>query len=344
MKNSPIFPLFLLLLFLFSCNLIKPKTNDTATSSSLSVIAFGSCNNQNEAQPLWKDIIKNNPDLWIWLGDNIYADTEDMAKMKQMYDKQLQHPGYQSLLKTCPVLGTWDDHDYGVNDGGKDYVRKEESKQLMFDFLGVPKTAETRNRPGAYQSYVYGKSPRQVKIILLDTRSFKDHIERKKKTGYVPNPDAEILGETQWLWLENELRNNTADLTIIANGTQILPKEHKYEKWANFPTERDRFLQLMDIEAKNLFILSGDRHFGEISAMTTKSGQSIYEVTSSGLTHSYEALKDEPNQFRRGKFTGQLNFGLMLIEWDSPVPNVHLQLRGIENVVREDVQVELVGF
>ncbi len=336
-------PLLLAFIFFFSCNYkIKPGANSTPADATLSVIAFGSCNNQDEPQPMWEYIVSHNPDLWIWLGDNIYADTEDMDVMKQMYDKQLAHKGYQSLLEAAPVVGMWDDHDYGVNDGGKEYSKKEESKHLMLDFLGVPKTAEVRNRSGAYQSYVYGKSPKQVKVILLDTRSFKDPIERKKKTGYVPDAKAEILGEAQWLWLENELKNNSADLTIIANGTQILPAEHKYEKWANFPTERERFMQLVDkVAPKNLFILSGDRHFGEISGLTTTNGTAIYEVTSSGLTHSYEAIKDEPNQHRLGNFTGQLNFGLMLIEWDSPVPNVHLQLRGIENVVREDIQVEL---
>ncbi len=314
---------------------------DNSGQDTLSTIAFGSCNQQNKAQPMWEHIIKNKPDLWIWLGDNIYADTEDMNEMKRQYAQQLQHKDYQHLLASCPIIGTWDDHDYGVNNGGKAYPRKEESKQLMLDFLGVPKTAEVRTRPGAYQTYVYGQSPRQVKIILLDTRSFKDDIG-DKKTGYRLRPEAEILGKAQWDWLEMELKNNTADLTIIANGTQVLPMEHKYEKWANFPEERERLFKLLGKSTtKNIFLLSGDRHFGEISCLHVPGGKAIHEVTSSGLTHSYKTRRNESNQFRMGNSTVERNFGLMRIEWDAPVPHVHLQLRGLGNVLREDIEVEL---
>ncbi len=344
MYKTNISYLLLIVFLIVSCN---RKTTPSAQTSNfpekLSVIAFGSCNKQNKPQPLWEAIIQNKPDLWIWLGDNIYADTEDMNLMRQKYEMQLEHTDYKKLLNTCQVIGTWDDHDYGENDGGKDFLKKEESKEHILNFLHVAQDAEVRKRPGIYQSYTIGKSPRQVKIILLDTRSFKDDIERKKEIGYIPDENAEILGNAQWQWLEKELSNNAADLTIIANGTQFLPEEHKYEKWANFPTERNRFINLLDeTQSKNVFLLSGDRHFGEISSLTTPNNKiPIYEVTSSGMTHSYASLKDEPNQHRVGNFTGQLNFGLMLIEWDSPVPNVHLQLRGENNAIREDVQVEL---
>jgi hypothetical protein len=33
------------------------------------------------------------------------------------------------------VIGTWDDHDYGLNDAGKDFGRKFFTQKLMLDFL-----------------------------------------------------------------------------------------------------------------------------------------------------------------------------------------------------------------
>ncbi|MEM1358390.1 MAG: hypothetical protein AAGF89_09335, partial [Bacteroidota bacterium] len=45
------------------------------------VIAFGSCNNQRRAQDYWPVIGEKKPDVWLWLGDNIYSDTDDMQQM-----------------------------------------------------------------------------------------------------------------------------------------------------------------------------------------------------------------------------------------------------------------------
>ena len=60
--------------------------------------------------------------------DNIYSDTEDMDKMKRDYDQQINQEGYSEITNQFKVLGTWDDHDYGLNDGGEEYEMKAESK------------------------------------------------------------------------------------------------------------------------------------------------------------------------------------------------------------------------
>ena len=72
------------ILFLVSCS--HNKTNDKASQTNFT-IAFGSCNNQNLPNDLWREIIKNDPDVWIWGGDNIYADTTDMKLMASYYQK-----------------------------------------------------------------------------------------------------------------------------------------------------------------------------------------------------------------------------------------------------------------
>ena len=88
------------------------------------IIAFGSCNDQNLANPLWDDILANKPSYWIWGGDNIYSDTDDMDLMRSHYDELLNDPLYQNLRRDLKILGTWDDHDYGLNDGGVEFEAK----------------------------------------------------------------------------------------------------------------------------------------------------------------------------------------------------------------------------
>ena len=316
-----------------------PTHIDVDESKTLAHIAFGSCNRENRPQPMWPFIIQNQPDLWMWTGDNIYGDTHDMTVMKEKYDLQNQNKNYQKLLATCPIIGTWDDHDYGANDAGKTFPYKAESQQLMLDFLNVPKDDPRRTREGAYASYTFGEVGKQVKIILLDSRYFRDSTVRGEN-GYIPLPEGTILGEAQWQWLEAELNNSTAQFHLIANGIQIIPEEHRNEKMGKpSPHERERLLNLVGQHTdKTIVLISGDRHLAEISGIE-RGGKMIYEVTSSGLTHSWDTHKGEPNQHRIGNSVIQKNFGLIDIDWTTKPAVAKLQIRGEDNQLYREQQV-----
>ena len=83
-------------------------------------------------------------------------------------------PGYQKLHATCPVLATWDDHDYGMNDSGEWYSKKAESKRIMLEFFGVPEDSPRRQRDGIHGAYVFGPEGRRVQVILLYTRGIQE--------------------------------------------------------------------------------------------------------------------------------------------------------------------------
>lgn len=308
-----------------------PIYAQSPTARTRMVVAFGSCNKQYLPQPLWDEIIKNKPALWVWLGDNIYSDTEDMALMKTNYDSALANPGYQRLIKNTKVIGMWDDHDYGVNDGGKEYPKKEESKKMMFDFLGYPQSAPVRQRKGAYHSYTLSKNGRTIKVILLDTRYFRSPL-KKLKGACVPSKRGTILGKAQWKWLKKELATSQADVNIIGSGIQIIPDEHRFEKWANFPKERRRLLGLIaKSKAKNTLLISGDRHIAEVSKHAYKnSAKPIYEITSSGLTHTWSKKRPYANQYREGELIIALNFGLLEFDWGSQ-PKLIVKIKGKAN-------------
>ncbi len=212
------------------------------------LIAFGSCAHSFEPMPILNQVVKHHPDLWIWLGDIMYGDSHDMTVLKKKYDLQKNKPEYQALLKVTPVIGVYDDHDYGTNDGGKYYSKKDSSKLLLLDFLDAPADDVRRSRPGAYADYDYQVGDRTVKVILLDTRYFRDtlYADTTGRQRYLPNPDGDVLGEAQWQWLEQTLRNNQADFIIIGSSIQLIPDEQGYEKWANFPAARQRFFKLLN--------------------------------------------------------------------------------------------------
>ncbi|NJM25998.1 MAG: alkaline phosphatase family protein [Bacteroidia bacterium] len=129
----------------------------------ISRIAFGSCSHQNDADQMWPDVLAMKPQLWIWGGDNIYGDTHDMEAMRKKYDLQKAAEGYWKLRRFCPIIGTWDDHDYGVNDGGKNFNKKKESKDLFMEFMDVSPRDPMRTHEGVYSSYTFGTGKKENK-------------------------------------------------------------------------------------------------------------------------------------------------------------------------------------
>lgn len=304
-------------------------------------IAVGSCNRHDLAQPLWDDIKAKNPTAWIWLGDIIYGDSKNMDVIRKKYEAQSSISDYARLVEATSVYGIWDDHDYGKNNAGKEFEKKAETRDLLFDFLGVPSDNSSWSREGAYQSYKIEKAGVTLKLILLDCRYFRD--EAKIVNGkYQKLEGYDILGENQWSWLEQELSLNDADIHFIANGIQVIPEEHKYEKWANFPSSRKRFFDLLSKHTPNIpILLSGDRHISEVSAINIESySEPLYEITSSGLTHPYVRFPGEDNQHRIGEVIHEKNYGLFNIKKvKGDKYSIIYQVFGDNNILLQELQL-----
>ena len=318
------------------------------------VIAFGACAHEDRPQPIWDAVVAAKPDLFIFAGDNIYADTNDMAVMKAKYAKLAAQAGYQKLLKTCPVLATWDDHDFGVNDGGKDYPEKKEAARICLDFFGVPKDDPRRTRDGIYGSQVIGEKGKRVQIILLDTRYFRDDLDRYKRGEarpgnivgwYKPTKDTSrtLLGEHQWKWLEEELKK-PAEVRVIVSSIQVVSWEKGMECWGNMPHERDRLFKLIETaNAKGTFFISGDVHFTELSMTKDEGPYPLYDLTSSGLNQKpgrtwYTSVNSYrlPDKVYPGR-----NFGLIRINWAAKDTTITLQGRKESGEVAHEEVVPL---
>jgi alkaline phosphatase D len=249
-----------------------------------------------------------------------------MDTLRAKYAKQNANSDYQLLKASTPLIGIWDDHDYGINDGGKHFAQKKASRDVMFDFLGVPADAPERKGEGAYSSHTYGEGEHQVKVILLDGRYFRDTLSRVNRV-YQINPSGQILGDVQWKWLENELKTSTARVNFIVSGIQFLPTEHAYEKWANFPQEREKLLNLIASSGvQNPILLSGDRHIAEIMKLVdSRFPNGLYEVTASGLTHTWSGMVEEKNSLRVSELVAKLNYGLATFDWKNDTVLVEIK-------------------
>jgi len=316
-----------------------------ATSEvALERIGFGSCYKPEKQTPLWTEVKKFNPQLWIWLGDNFYNDwvegkyvrfNDDPEAFAKGYEKLKKSEGMAALQPLMPdqVMATWDDHDFGKNDAGKDYARKEEARRAFVAFWGVP------DRPdGVYSSKDWGPAGKCVRVIMLDLRYNRDPLPKKKEV----NLEGDMLGESQWAWLKGELSRPGADLVVIGSSTQFVAEKHPYERWANFPKSKARLLQLIaDCGTKGVIFLSGDRHNGEISRqINTIVGYPVYDITSSGLTE-VSSIKQELNPDRVGNLVNGQNFGVILLDWKGADPKITLELHLADGSVAESVSFPL---
>lgn len=310
--------------------------------SSTFLVAFGSCNMPQEPNPFWDDILNENPDVWVWGGDIVYADTDNMEKLRAIYALQDSVEGYTRLKAKVPIIGTWDDHDFGVNDGGEEFLVKSQSQQVFLDFMEVPKNSPRRTREGVYASHGYETPKGKVKIVVLDTRYFrsalvKDTVSKKR---YSPNldMDATVLGAEQWKWLEGELNHSDADFNLIMSSIQFLSGEHGFETWGNFPKEVEKLEKLIaGSKAKGVMILSGDRHISEFSRKSvTGLPYPLVDFTSSGLTHSYSSFSGEPNPFRVGEVVSRTSYGTIAINLETK--EVRFKIMGEEGAVLQELK------
>ncbi|OIQ38259.1 MAG: alkaline phosphatase [Bacteroidetes bacterium MedPE-SWsnd-G1] len=338
--------LFLTLLVVVACKNTEQKsikTNVEEPFKSDFTIAFGSCNNQNEENYFWKEILKSNPHVWLWGGDIIYSDTYEMAILKENYAVQKEDKIYADFISKVEVMGTWDDHDYGINDGGTEYPKKAESQQLFLDFLDIPDNSPRRQRPGVYHSKTFVVGKNAVKVIVIDTRYFRTSLTNNDDgtyKRYKPNTYGEgtILGAAQWEWLEKELKNSNANFNVILSSIQVLSGEHGWETWGNMPHEVDKLTDLLkSSKAQNTILLSGDRHISDFSKKSVEGlSYPLIDFTSSGLTHSATNNLGEDNKYRVGELVNQQSFGILKFNFESNT--VLMEMRGNNNELQQSIK------
>ena len=302
------------------------------TQQTLTRFAFGSCNHQSLSQHMWAQIMGREPQLFMLIGDNVYGDQRwnggaDLADLRASYAKQASHPEFAAFRAEMPMLTTWDDHDFGFNDGGGSFAFKQLSERIYETFWGS--SAEVRGRPGIYESRTIGnEAGKRVQVILLDTRYFRSDLDlgpySRERAPLGPygianrGPDTTMLGDEQWRWLQQELAK-PADLRLLVSSIQVLTDAHDYEAWETMPDERAKLYGMLRGRAGGgLLILSGDRHAGGIYRDTVD-GETFWELTSSSLNLAFNDTASntarEPDTKRLTDFISEENFGTVDIDW-----------------------------
>ena len=315
------------------------------STQEILALGFGSCLHQDRSMAILKTIEKKELDLFMFIGDNVYGDQKDGELDKLIRTYKQQYNNLENFLKNVSTEFIWDDHDFGLNDGGSDYRYKDRAKELFLETWKIPSQDPRRLRDGLYFDKMIEKNGLKVHLIFLDNRTFKsewkltDEFNKEGKERYVEDfdPDKTLLGKKQWQWLKDKL-NEDSNIKIILSSLQILSLGHGWESWDKLPLERERLFNLIDeYNVSNLFILSGDRHRGGFYRYKTDDNNDIYEFTSSSLNLPIPFNNEEKGPLRIGSTYRKANFGVVRIFEDKVV----MELTSNKGTVVNSLNVEI---
>lgn len=275
---------------------------------------------------IFESMAKEKSAFMLWLGDNWYTREVDYYSEWGLWYRA-QHdraqPILQNFLKAMPQIATWDDHDYGPNDIGKNYILKDASRNVFMKYFCNPSYGE--NGQGIYTMTSYGDAD----IFITDDRWWRSDDNMRDSVNGQPDPEKRMLGEQQMEWLKNSLLFSKATFKIIAVGSQVLNPMSPYEKWPHFPAEYDEVINfLKDNKINGVLFLTGDRHHSEIIKLDRPGTYSLFDITVSSLTagtttfsgseknNSYRVFGLEGKQnYAKFSFSGGLGNRKLLVEF-----------------------------
>lgn len=305
-----------------------------ASEAVLTRILVGSCNDEERPSAALSQIAREEADLFLMIGDNVYGDRDGSAyvhnqpeldELRASYAELASREEFQSVRAKHPMMVAWDDHDYGVNDGGRDFAFRVLAEKVHETFWGLD-NEDVGAWPGAYYARAFGPEGQRTQIIVLDTRFFRSNLTPTDEWGapgkerYIPAPEGsmqDMLGSAQWTWLQNQLAE-PADLRLIVSSVQIIPDAHGWESWHKLPKERVHLYDLIEeAEANGVVFLSGDRHNAFLYRKDDILPYPVYELTSSSLNVSFSDTTDEADSAQIGEGYALENFGSVSIDWEA---------------------------
>lgn len=258
---------------------------------------------------IFETMAKEKAAFMLWLGDEWYTREVDYYSewglwYRASHDRAL--PVLQHFWKAMPQYALWDDHDYGPNDIGSNYILKETSREIWKKYWCNPSYGE--NGEGIYTMISWGDAD----IFMTDDRWWRSADETKDTVDGKPNPEKRMLGKQQMEWLKNSLLYSKATFKIIATGSQVLNPVSPYDTWWDFPAEYDELMNfLKENKINGVVFLTGDRHHSEIIKVDRPGTYALYDITVSALTSGGYPFggKEINNPYRVIGFAQKQNYG-----------------------------------
>ena len=327
----------------------------------LTRILIGSCLDEEKGpSSALMSIANEEADLFLMVGDNVYGDRDgrgyvnnqtDLEELRESFADLAARDDFQKVRANHPMMVSWDDHDFGANDAGKEFPFRGLAERVHEVFWGL-EDQDVGQWPGTYYARSFGPEGQRVQIIMLDTRFFRSALTPTDEWGvqgkerYLPAPSGsmqDMLGAAQWTWLENQLQQ-PADIRLIASSIQVMPTVHGWEAWSAMPDERQRLFDLIEkTEASGVVFLSGDRHTAFIYEEADILPYEAHELTSSSLNVAFATESAELDNRQVGPGFAPENYGAVEIDWDAKTIALKIKDNAGQTVRENDLTFAEIG-
>lgn len=250
-------------------------------------VAVLSCmDDQLHRADMWQSLQKSQPDLILFIGDSVYADSDSSGPANPFHLWRRFAAARFTLdifkwRELIPIISIWDDHDFGADNAGINYPYIQESQNNFRAFYAqdYQTSANLISGPGISKAFKLGSSL----FILLDGRSFR----QKPDSNY----QYAMLGKEQEHWLYQLIKTTATDSIFLINGSQWFSDTGVGESFNH--DHHVNFLYLLNnlkSLGKKVVFISGDVHFSEILKVPENLlGYQTYEITSSAM-HSLNMI------------------------------------------------------
>ena len=275
---------------------------------------------------IFETMAKEKAAFMLWLGDSWYTREVDYFDEWGLWNRASRDravPVLQNFLKSTSHFAIWDDHDYGPNDIGMNYILKDKSREVFMNYF--VNSSYGMGGEGIYTMTSYS----DVDVFMMDDRWWRSADATKDSVNGKPNAAKTMWGKTQMEWLKNSLLFSRASFKIIATGSQVLNPVSPFDKLANCPVEYDELLNfLIENKINGVVFLTGDRHHSEIIKVERAGSYPLYDITASPLTagtHKFGGIEknnpfrvlgiDEKQNYSKISFSGAGKQRKMLVEF-----------------------------
>jgi alkaline phosphatase D len=286
------------------------------------------CRDMREGFPIMETIRSLRPDVFVGLGDMIYADNAcdpvgrygnaqlpgpgpaaDLATFWEHWRYNRADAASQRLLASTSYVGVWDDHEV-VNDFGPLSDTRSTPPytpgvhllpiglEAFLDYTPIAVAANTPKR--LYRSLRWGK---HLELFVLDTRQYRD---ANSASDSADRPKT-MLGREQLTWLKESLAGSDATWKVVVSSVPMsiptgFPPTGGRDGWANFDQTTGFEQELLDIirfmESEgivNTVWITTDVHFAEAfryRPFAANPDFAVYELATGPLNAGIFPIRD----------------------------------------------------
>jgi alkaline phosphatase D len=251
------------------------KTSPVEGTPTAFRLAITSCMKIGRPQGSWNILLEEQPDLHLTVGDTHYADTTNPTVQLEHHLTYRREKEFAKVLQQVPTYAIWDDHDFGPNDSDGTAKGKEFSLAGWKQAWPNPPSG-TSDTPGAFFKFSRG----DVDFFVVDGRY------HRSPSRSLDDDKKRMLGDAQFAWLLEGLKNSKAKFKIIASGSVL--DHSKSDGWRIFSFSRHRlFDAIKKHRISGVMYIGGDIHKSLVwqHHESDRVGYPMIEIISSGVTN-----------------------------------------------------------